>query len=103
MNPKRLLLAIVAVFVGVWISDFLIHGVWLQSIYVETMSLWRPEKEMQSYMGWMILGQFLMAAIFVLLWAQGFAAKGTLKCACLYGLFLGLFSEGNTFIFYAVQ
>ena len=34
-------------FVGVWITDFLIHGVWLQSTYKETMSLWRPEAEMR--------------------------------------------------------
>ena len=33
MNPKRLLLAIVAVFVGVWVTDFIIHGVLLQNTY----------------------------------------------------------------------
>jgi len=41
MNPKRLILASVAVFLGVWITDFLIHGVWLANTYKE--SGWLPE------------------------------------------------------------
>ena len=103
MNPKRLVLAIVAVFVGVWVTDFLIHGVWLQNTYKETMSLWRPEAEMKSHFGWLMLGQFLAAATFVVLWAKGFAATACIRCACLYGLFMGLFSQANTLITYAVQ
>ena len=103
MNPKRLVLAIIAVFVGVFITDFLIHGVWLQGRYRETMNLWRPEMEMQGHMGWLMLGQFLFAATFVILWAQGFATTARLGCACLYGLFMGLFSQAATLITYAVQ
>jgi len=103
MNPKRLLLAIVAVFVGVFATDFLIHAVWLQSTYKETMSLWRPEAEMQAHMGWMTLGQFLIAVAFSILWAKGFAAGATPKCACLYGLLMGVFSQAVTLIYYAVE
>lgn len=103
MNPKRLILAIVVVFVGVWVTDFLIHGVWLQGAYRDTMSLWRSEAEMQSHLGWLMLGQFLFAAAFTTLWASGFAATGCLKCACIYGLFMGGFSQAMTLITYAVQ
>jgi len=103
MNPKRLILAIVAVFVGVWVTDFLIHGVWLQNTYKETMSLWRTEAEMQAHMGWLMLGQFLIAATFVVLYAKGFAAMACIRCACLYGLFMGLFSQAMTLITYVVQ
>lgn len=84
-------------------TDFLIHGVWLQSTYKETMSLWRPEAEMQTRMGWLMLGQLLAAATAVVLWAKGFAAGATLWCACLFGLCLGLFSQATTLITYAVQ
>lgn len=103
MNPKRLLLAIVVIFPLVWVTDFLIHGVWLASAYRETAELWRPENEMKARMGWLILGQFLWTATFVVVWAQGFAAKGCLRCAALYGLCMGLFFETNTLIAYAVQ
>ena len=103
MNPKRLALAIAAVFAGVFVTDFLIHGVWLQNTYKETMSLWRSDAEMQAYMGWLMLGQFLVAVPFVVLWAKGFAALDCVRCACIYGVFMGLFSQANTLITYAVQ
>src|SRR2546429_578343 len=103
MNPKRLIIAIVAVFIGVWATDFLIHGVWLQATYKETMNLWRPEADMQAHMGWLMLGQFLFAATFVVLWAKGFAALDCIWSACLYGVFMGLFSQATTLITYAVQ
>ena len=103
MNPKRLVLAIVVVFVGLFASDFLIHGVWLQSAYKETMNLWRTEAEMQTHMGWLMLGQFLAAATFSVLWAQGFARTGCFGCALLFGVFMGLFREANTLVSYAVQ
>jgi hypothetical protein len=103
MNPKRLIIAILAVFAGIWITDFLIHGVWLASSYKETANLWRPEAEMQARMGWLMLGQFLAAATFVVLWARGFAATARLGCACMYGLFMGLFSQGTTLVTYSVS
>ena len=103
MNPKRLILVIVAVFVGVWVTDFLIHGVWLQSTYKETMSLWRPEPEMKAHMIWLMLGQLLATVTFVVIWSKGFPATASLGGACLYGVFMGLFSQANTFITFAVQ
>lgn len=103
MNPKRLVLAILAVFIGVFATDFVIHGVWLQGDYKATMSLWRTEAEMQSHMGWLLLGQLVAAATFVVLWAQGFAATARLRCACAYGLFMGLFGQAATLVTFAVQ
>jgi hypothetical protein len=103
MNLKRLILAIVVVFIGIFATDFFIHGVWLKNDYAATMNLWRPEAEMQSHMGWLMLGQFLVAVAFVVLWAKGFAATGCLGCACIYGAFMGLFSQATTLITYAVQ
>lgn len=103
MNSKPLALAIVAVFAGVWVTDFLIHGVWLANAYKETMSLWRPEAEMRSHMGWLLLGQFLWAATFVLVWSKGFPATASLGGACLFGLTMGVFFQASTLVTYAVQ
>ena len=103
MNPKRLFLAIVSVFVGIWLTDFLIHGIWLKNDYAASMNLWRPEAEMQAHMGWLMLGQFLAATMFVMIWARGFAATACLGCACVYGTCMGLFGQANTLITYAVQ
>ncbi|MEA3189220.1 MAG: hypothetical protein QOD99_3050 [Chthoniobacter sp.] len=103
MNVKRLILAIVAVFVGIWVSDFLIHGVWLKQDYAASMSPWRPEAEMQARMGWLFGGELLAAVTFVVLYARGFASMNCLGCACAYGVCMGLFSQAATLISYAVQ
>lgn len=103
MNPKRLALAVLALFLGVFATDFLIHGVWLKDTYAATASLWRPEGDMEKHMGWLMLGQFVFALTFGLLYAQGFAATACLRCACLYGLCMGLFGQAATLITYAVQ
>ncbi|HEY6169230.1 MAG TPA: hypothetical protein VI454_14400 [Verrucomicrobiae bacterium] len=103
MNPKRLLLAIVVVFVGVFATDFIIHGVLLQKTYAATMSLWRPEAEMQAHMPWMSLAQLLAATTFVVLYAAGFASTATVRSAAFYGLFMGLFSQVMTLVLYTVQ
>ena len=103
MNPKRLLLAIIAAFAAIFFTDFLIHGLWMQTVYKATMHLWRSDEEMQAHMGWLCAGQLLAAGTFVLIWAKGFAATGCRKCAVMYGLCMGLFSQANTLISYAVQ
>jgi hypothetical protein len=103
MNPKRLVLAIVVVFVGIFATDFLIHGVWLKSDYTTTMSLWRPQSEMQQHMGWLMLGELLATVTFTLIYAKGFAGTACIRCAGLYGFFMGLFSQATTFSSYAVQ
>ena len=103
MNPKRLLLAIIAAFAAIFFTDFLIHGLWMQPVYKATMHLWRTDEEMQAHMGWLCAGQLVATVTFVLIWAKGFAATGCRKCAVMYGLCMGLFSQANTLISYAVQ
>ena len=103
MNPKRLVLAIVAVFLGIWVTDYLIHGIWLANTYQATASLWRPEAEMQQHIGWLFLGEFLAALTFVVLWAKGPAPTAKPLCAILYGLFMGLYNQATTLITYTVQ
>ena len=102
MNAKRLILAIIVAAVFVFITDSLIHGMWMKNDYGATASLWRTEAEMTARMGWMMGGQFLAALTFVVLWARGFAEKACLRCAVMYGLFMGLFSQVHTLITYVV-
>jgi hypothetical protein len=103
VNSKRLVLAIVAAFVFIVVSDILIHGVWLLPDYKATASLWRTDPEMNARMPWMFAGQFLLASTFVVLWAMGFAGRGGIKSACVYGLLMGLFNQANTLINYVVS
>ena len=101
MNTKRLILAVVAVFIGVWATNFLIHGVWLKGDYAASMPLWRSEEEMGKHFLPLLGGQFLASLMFVLIWAH--ANIKTLPRACAFGLCMGLAKESTTLILYAVQ
>lgn len=103
MNLPRLFIAIVAVFIGVFATDFVIHGVLLKDEYAATKELWRPEAEMQARMPWMMLGQLVAAVTFVLLWAMGFAANPSPGRAVAFGFLIALFSHAGALISYAVQ
>jgi hypothetical protein len=83
MNIKRLILVIVVAFVVLWVTDFLIHGVWMMPDYRATQQLWRTDAEMTSHMGWMLGAQLLFVITFVILWAKGFADSTTKTAAPL--------------------
>ena len=102
MNIKRLFLAILAVFAAIFFTDYLVHGIWMMPVYRATASLWRPEAEMGAHAGWMFGSYLLIATTFVFIWAKGFAAQGCARSAVIYGLCMGLFSQGQTLIMYAV-
>ena len=101
MNIKRLILAIIVGFVVLWVTDFLIHGLWMMPDYKATQSLWRPEAEMGSYMGWMLCAQFLSVITFVMIWTR-WADTAKLACAIVFGLLMGMFSGAWTIIMYVV-
>src|SRR5262245_35857351 len=103
MNTKRLFLTILVLFVANFVMNFLIHGVWLQSTYKETMSLWRSEPEMQSRFGLMLLGHSLFASTFACLWAAGYAEMQCVGCASTYGVLMALFGQSLSIINYVVM
>src|SRR5690349_12907057 len=102
MNTKRLLLAIVAVFVFIFAFEWVFHGVLLKGIYAETANLWRPESEMTARFHWLVIGQAVIAVMFGVLFARGFAAGGVAGGIRL-GIIIGLLRIGLDLITYAVQ
>ncbi len=103
INVKSLILTIVAVFVAMSVTDFLIHGLWMRPVYAATASLWRPDMDNNPYMAWLHVGHVLASVAFSLLWAIGFAANAKITCGMKYGTTMALFSQAHTFISYAVQ
>lgn len=101
MNMRRVMIGIFAMFVYVWASDFLIHGVILGPFYKATQSLWRTDAEMQMHFGWMILGQFLIAKFLMLIYAKGYQNKGRWE-GVRFGLFVGPLMVAPNFVMYAV-
>ena len=84
---KRIVLAVLAVFVTWSVLDFVIHGLILGSAYEATPVLWRPMDEMKT--GLLYFTVFVAAAAFVFIYARFIADKG-IKTAVLYGLVFGI-------------
>lgn len=102
VNTKRLGMLAVAIIVYQMASDFLLHQVLLKSMYAETPTLWRPEAEIGSMMGWMLLGQILIATFFALIFVKGYEGKGIGE-GIRFGLLAGIFLNAPVFIQYAVS
>lgn len=101
MNMKRLILAIIAGWIVIFGTDFLIHGLWLKPDYDATKTIWRPETEMNAHIAWMFFAQFLCAATFVIIWAKGFSG-GSVGCGAAFGLLMGLFQQVWAIVDYVV-
>jgi len=99
---KQLVLAIIAVAAFIFIYEMLFHGMILGSVYQATAHLWRTEEAMQDYMGWLMLGQFLIATMFCYLYSFMRMCGGLQGGAC-FGLMVGLMMAGPHLITYAVQ
>lgn len=99
---NKLIKTTIAVFVTIWVTDFIIHGMLLKSMYAATAHLWRPEMAMKKYMGYMLLGQFTIAAAFTWIFSHGYKGKGW-KEGVRYGLAVGAMAGGTNVIMYAVQ
>lgn len=103
MNIKRLLLAIVAGYAVIFVTDMLIHKFWMRPDYEATQHIWRAKDQMGSYMGWMIGAQVLSVVTFVTLWALGMGSRtAKLSCAIGFGTFMGLFSGAWPIVLYVV-
>lgn len=101
MLSKKFLTTWIGIFVGILVTDFLIHGVLLKSAYQASAQLWRPEAEMQSYFSFMLLGQALVAWFFTWIFTQGYKGSGWIE-GVRYGLVMAGFMAGHNFIMYAV-
>ena len=90
MNIKRLILAIIAGWLVIFATDFVIHHFWLGPDYQATKSIWRPDAEIETRLHWMFIAQFLGVTTFVTVWAKGFAG-GSVGTGVVFGLLMGLF------------
>ncbi|MBI3013031.1 MAG: hypothetical protein HYY63_05330 [Elusimicrobia bacterium] len=91
MTKKRRVLAGVAVFGILFVSDFLIHGVLLKGTYEATASLWRPMAEMQSLMWTMWTLYFVNAMVLPYIYSKGHDQDKTPAWQGLrFGLLIGL-------------
>lgn len=104
MNPKRFLIALIAAFIALNVTDYLIHQVWLKNVYApDAGKLWRMEADMKSHMSGIFIGEFLAAIAFTMLWARIAIGGAGIQCAIALGFFMGLFYSGSAVMQGAVQ
>ncbi|NIR95756.1 MAG: hypothetical protein GWO08_19595 [Gammaproteobacteria bacterium] len=84
---KKIIYAVVAVFITWGVLDALIHSVILSSAYKATEQLWRKPEEFKQ--GVMLLTTLITAIVFVYIYARYVATK-TLGTGIGYGLLFGI-------------
>ena len=87
MNIKRFIISSIAVFVFVFLFEWLFHGVILKGIYDQTAQLWRPEGEHQ--MVYLFLSQICFSVIAAFIFTRNYEGKGIGE-GFRYGLYVGL-------------
>jgi hypothetical protein len=89
MNVKRMLITGMILTVLFILMQFLVHGVMLNDIYMQTASIWRPETEMQSLIYMMFIGETIFAFFFAIIFAAGYdASKPGLGQGLRFGLLI---------------
>jgi|SRR6266404_3545193 len=103
MNLKKFFFAFIAAFIFVFFYEWLFHGIFMKSSYMETSTLWRPEAEFKSHFPLLVCGQVVFVFFFTLIFVRGFGSGGGVGGGFRYGALIGLLGVGANIIQYAVQ
>ena len=101
----KCLVPVAAVFVTLFLFQWLFHGVYMMPQYEATASMWRSKEEMQSMMGICILTKLIIACAISCLYfwvAKGCESQG--KCTrqgAKFGFKIGLILGAHDFASYA--
>lgn len=90
MKWKAFLTTALAVYVVAQLSDYLIHGVILDSAYEATKQLWRPDMDAKMWI--MALVTAIWSVLFTLIFIKGYEARGWME-GVRFGLLIGLFTS----------
>jgi len=102
MKTKRLLPAILVVFLFIFGYEWVFHGVLLKGIYESTPQLWRPQSTMPQFMPFLFAGQFLFSLFLGLIFAKGYENRGIGE-GVRFGILMGLLLSTVNLVWYAVQ
>ncbi len=102
MNKKRFILSCLAVFVFVFLFDWIFHQKIMMQSYIATASLWRPQAEMGQHCWWILMAQILGSVIFCYIFLKGYENKGIGE-GLRYGLLIAILFVPHHLIMYAVQ
>ena len=92
MNNKKLILAVIAVFILLLATDYLVNMVILSSTYAqpEISKVFRPMEEMGAKMWRMWIDDLVWSFFFVFIFTKGYQNKGLME-GVRYGVYIALF------------
>lgn len=95
MNAKKLVGAVVAAFVILFVAGFLVHGIWLGTAYSEMRDSgfsFRPEDAMRHRLWIIWVSDLVYAILFAWVYAKGVEAKPWAAQGIRYGILMTLFT-----------
>lgn len=90
MNTKKLIIAVVVVFVLLVATNYLIHSVILASTYEGLTTVFRSKTEMDNLMWRMFIANLIWSFFFVFIFTKGYQNKGLME-GVRYGVYIALF------------
>lgn len=89
MNVKRFFGAAIALFVFLFIYDWIVHGVLLMNTYMQTAQLWRPEMDMKAMMPLCLFLKVLFVLWLTYIFTQLYK-NGGVKHGVQFGIYIGV-------------
>lgn len=107
MDVKKLGLAILATYVFLLVTNYLIHAVWLMPVYLESLSSWRPLEDIVRKTWILWIGQLVFTAAFAYVYTRGLEAKHWVGQGLRYGILMVLLvvipATLNNYVAYRVR
>ncbi|HEX9751593.1 MAG TPA: hypothetical protein VGB22_09960 [candidate division Zixibacteria bacterium] len=103
MNVKRYVIGSLAVWVMIFLFEFVFHGMLLKGMYEGVRHLLRPEESFVRFFFWVVLGELMLAFGFCYIFIKGYEGRGVAE-GVRFGLYAGIAFMASTMIInYAVQ
>jgi hypothetical protein len=90
MNTKKLIIAVIVVFILLEATNFLLHGVILSKTYEGLANVFRSMEEMNRMMWRMWIADLAWSFFFVFIFIKGYQNKGLME-GVRYGIYISLF------------
>lgn len=92
MNTKKMIIAVIAVFIILEATSFLVHSIILSKTYEGLANVFRPMEEMNSRMWRMWIADLVWSFFFVFIFIKGYQNKGILE-GIRYGVYIAMFTN----------
>lgn len=93
MQNKKFWFSVIAVWLVMFVTDWVLHGWWLGGLYQSTAQFWKPEDEMQKWMWVAWFGNFIFSWSFVWIYTKGISGDNYWHQAFRYALAILMVSK----------